>query len=394
MRPTRIARIARAVALLFGVITVPVSGLGTELVVDGLRNPVFLAAAPGDPERLFVIEQPGVIRIVRTTASEARLAERPFLDIQDRVRFGGERGLLGMAFHPGYPRTGWVFVNYSSEPSGATVISRFSIDPDDQDRVDPTSEVVLLEIDQPFANHNGGMIAFGPDGYLYVGTGDGGSRNDPLGAGQRLDTLLGKLLRLDVGFVPARPAADNPFKSQVDAHGEIWAYGLRNPWRFSFDRETGDLFIGDVGQNMLEEIDRQPASSAGGENYGWSIAEGQSCLGGGGRCGTEDRFVAPIHQYDRRQGVSVTGGYVYRGEAIPELRGAYLFADFGSARIWALEPRGDHWGAGRLRLREITAELEPPGPRTIRRISSFGEDAAGELYLLDHLDGEVFRIVR
>ncbi|MBI4558729.1 MAG: PQQ-dependent sugar dehydrogenase [Candidatus Hydrogenedentes bacterium] len=359
--------------------------LTAELVAAGLELPVFLTAAPGDEGRLFVVEQPGRIRIIKDGA----LLVRPFLDIRAQVGSGGECGLLGLAFHPNYNSNGLFYVDYTDQACN-TVIARFQVSAD-PDIAAADSETNLLTIEQPFANHNGGMLAFGPrDGYLYIGMGDGGSANDPGDRAQNLGEYHGKLLRIDVDSgSPYAIPPENPFVGVPGVRPEIWAYGMRNPWRFSFDRANGDLYIGDVGQAAREEIDFQPAASRGGENYGWDIAEGFACAGGAGACGTNPGFTPPIYDYAHSlsSSASVTGGYVYRGRALPEYLGIYFFADFVTGAIWSLR-----WnGAAITELRDRTSELEPAGAAALNNIGSFGEDAAGELYLVDY-DGEVFRI--
>ncbi len=354
-------------------------GAGQELILiaDGLRNPVVITHAGDGSGRLFIAEQPGRIWIF----AGSELLSEPFLDLRAPISYGGERGLLGLTFHPDHRENGLFFVHYS-DASGDSVISRFRVT-DDPDRADPASERVLLTIEQPFANHNGGQLAFGPDGYLYLGLGDGGGAGDPLGAGQRLSTLLGKLLRIDIdrGDPYAIPE-DNPFLKTPDARAEIWAYGLRNPWRFSFDRETGDLFIGDVGQNRLEEIDLLPAGSGGGQNFGWNVTEGDLCFAPRNDC---DRtgLIAPILVYDHgpEGGRSVTGGYVYRGDIHPTLQGDYLFGDFVSGRLWRGIRSYDGWSI------ELLME-------TGLNISTLGEDAAGELYLAAYNSGAVYLLDR
>lgn len=353
-------------------------GLTLELVSRGLEAPLFVTGAGDGSGRLFVVEQAGRIRIV----GDGRPLEAPFLDIVDRVRSGGEQGLLGLAFHPGFgPAEDRFYVNYTDR-AGDTVVAEFrrSADPD---RADPTSERVLLRIDQPFANHNGGMLAFGPDGRLYIGTGDGGSAGDPLDAGQRLDTLLGKLLRIDPepdSQAPYGVPADNPFRGVAGARGEIWALGLRNPWRFAFDRLTGQLWVADVGQRRYEEVNRAPDGLGRGANYGWARMEGRHCYPSGEGCGRPD-FVLPVAEYGHDLGCSVTGGYVYRGAASPALAGVYLFGDYCSGRIWGIASGGPTDQAPTL--------LAESG----RTISSFGEDEAGELYLTDLADGSLWRIL-
>jgi glucose/arabinose dehydrogenase len=344
-------------------------------VLGGLDTPVGIAHAGDGSGWLFVVEKPGRIRIV----AGSTLLAAPFLDIAGRVgSAGSEQGLLGLAFHPGYARNGLFFVNYT-DLQGDTVVARFSVSADPA-RGDPANEAILLTVDQPAANHNGGHLAFGPDGYLYVGLGDGGGAGDRYGNGQNLGTLLGKMLRLDVdGGRPYALPPDNPFLTRPDARAEIWAFGLRNPWRYAFDRLTGDLYIADVGQDAYEEIDVQPARSQGGQNYGWPIMEGGHCYPENRAC---DRtgLALPVAEYDHSQGCSVTGGYVYRGKQFPSLSGVYLFADYCSGRIWGVARDGQ----GQWRM----AELAQAGVRP----SSFGEDEAGELYLVDMQGGELFQI--
>ena len=339
-------------------------------VADGLGAPVGFAHA-GD-ERLFILERSGRIRILQ----DGVLETDPYLDISDRVGAGGERGLLGLAFHPRYLDTGAFYVNYTDR-NGDTHISQFTVRADNPDQADPTSEKLLIFVEQPFPNHNGGALAFGPDGFLYIGLGDGGSGGDPLGNGQSLDTLLGKVLRIDVdqGDPYAIPD-ENPLASG-GGRPEIWAYGLRNPWRFAFDRQTGDLYIGDVGQSQHEEIDFQPAASQGGENYGWNILEGTACYGSDS-CQT-DGLTPPVFTYTHAVGgCSVTGGVVYRGSALPEWQGVYLFGDYCSGIVGGLLPAAN-WQQAWLF----------PG---LGNISSFGEDASGEVYLAD-LSGTIYQFV-
>ena len=345
----------------------PLRGLAADRIVGGLVRPVYAGHAGDGSGRLFVIEKEGRIRIV----AGGQLAPDPFLDITGIVSSrANERGLLGLAFHPDYASNGRFFVNYT-QLRGATVVAEYRVSAD-PDRADPSSAQVLLTQPQPFANHNGGMLAFGPDGMLYVALGDGGAAGDPQNHGQRLDTWLGALLRLDVSEPGIyRVPSDNPFVGVSEARGEIWAYGLRNPWRFSFDRATGDLYIADVGQNLYEEIDFAPASSSGGENYGWKLMEGFSCFVEGSPQCNSLRFTDPIAVYGRDAGCSVTGGYVYRGAAHPALVGAYVFGDYCSGNVWTL--RRDAAGAWQMTLQgEVDA-----------RITSFGEDEAGELYITD-----------
>jgi glucose/arabinose dehydrogenase len=346
---------------------------GLELVAEGFDQPVQVVD-PGDGSgRLFVVEQPGRIRIVQ----DGQVVPEPFLDITELVGCCGERGLLGLAFHPDYAKTGKAFVNYTDR-NGDTVVARYQVSTSDPNRVDPTSAETILTIDQPAANHNGGLLLFGPkDDFLYIGLGDGGGGNGQ--NGQNLSTLLGKILRIDVdrtaGGLPYAIPPDNPFVDQPGALPEIWALGVRNPWRFSFDRATGDLWIGDVGSATYEEINYQPASP-GGENYGWDQMEGTTCRAEAG-C---NAFVAPVSGFDRDEGCVVTGGYVYRGIGLPQLEGVYLFADYCSGLVWGLvRDRSDAW----VRLGPVETGL---------RISSFGEDATGELYVVD-IQGAIYRLV-
>jgi glucose/arabinose dehydrogenase len=349
-----------------------------QSVVSGLYTPVGIAHAGDGSGRLFVLEKVGRIQVVQ----DGVLLLTPFLDITDRVGSSqNEQGLLGLAFHPSYTANGAFFVNYTDR-QGDTVVSRFSVSAD-PGRADPASEAVLLTLNQPAGNHNGGHLAFGPDGYLYIGTGDGGGAGDRYGNGQNGQTLLGAMLRLDVdGGEPYAIPQDNPFADNPSVRDEIWAVGLRNPWRYSFDRLTGDLYLADVGQNMYEEVNFEPAGDPGGRNYGWPIMEGLHCFPADRPC-EQTGLTLPIAEYDHSQGCSVTGGYVYRGQEFPNLRGIYLFGDFCSGRIWGLVPVGV--GSGDWQVAPL-AQVDA-------RISAFGEDEAGELYLLDMSSGQLFRIM-
>jgi glucose/arabinose dehydrogenase len=362
----RIGGLALACATGCGAAARAETGVDLQLVVDGLRQPVFVTNAGDGSGRLFVVEQAGRILILKDGA----LAERPFLDLREEVRAGGERGLLGLAFHPGFAGNGRFFVDYTREPDGATVIAELRAEPGQPDRVEPPGRV-LLTVAQPFANHNGGMVAFGPDGHLYVGLGDGGSAGDPGDRAQNPEELLGKILRLDVdGAEPYAIPADNPY-AQGGGRPEIFALGLRNPWRFSFDRKDGRLLAGDVGQNRIEEID---VVRRGG-NYGWRLMEGRSCYRPESGC-ERPGLEPPIAEYQQEQGrCSVTGGYVYRGAQIPGLEGTYVFGDYCSGEIFG------------LRQGEPSVLLDPG-----LALASFGEDAAGELYVVD-LGGAIYRIV-
>ena len=358
----------------------PPPALGLQEVASGLDFPLFLTAPPTDQTRLFIVEKTGRIRIVRNGA----LLANPFLDLSARVSSGSEQGLLGLAFHPGYASNGLFVVNYTN-PSGDTRVSAFRVSAN-PDLADAGSEQVILAVAQPFSNHNGGMVGFGPDGKLYVGLGDGGSGGDPQGNGQNRNTLLGKLLRLDLsgtGQVSIPP--DNPFAGQAGIRGEIWSFGLRNPWRFSFDRATGDLYIADVGQNAREEINlgTEAAGLGRGVNYGWNLMEGDACFSPPAGCNRAG-LTLPVLDYDHSEGCSVTGGYVYRGSAIPELRGHYLYADFCGGWVRSFRASG-----GAAVDRQDRTTLSPPGGG---QIPSFGEDSRGELYLMV-ASGRVFRIV-
>jgi glucose/arabinose dehydrogenase len=292
-----------------------------------------------------------------------------FLDIRDRIRSAGsEQGLLGLAFHPNFLGNGFFYVNYT-DGLGNTVVSRFTASTV-AGPTPPGSERMILTLTQPASNHNGGHLAFGPDGYLYIGTGDGGGGGDTFRNGQNGQTLLGAMLRLDVdSSLPFAIPADNPYVGIEGVRDEIWAFGLRNPWRYAFDRLTGDLFIADVGQNDYEEINVQPASSLGGENYGWPVMEGRQCFPSGTTCQMVV-LTFPIHEYDHSQGCSITGGYVYRGLELPSAAGVYVFGDFCTGRIWGLFSND---GSSRT-----LAELG----RSDIRITSFGEDESGELYVV------------
>jgi uncharacterized protein (TIGR03437 family) len=346
--------------------------LRTTTVASGISNPTDIQPANDGSGRLFLAQQNGIVRILREGSVNPRL----FLDITGKTRADGERGLLGLAFPPGFAQSRRFYVHYS-DLRGDTTISMYRVS-SDPDVADDTSETILLKVAQPFSNHNGGQIAFGPDGYLYIGLGDGGGGGDPQGNGQNRNTLLGKLLRVDVEREPGnlRIPLANPFVN-MPARPEIWAYGLRNPWRFSFDRDTGDLWIADVGQNMYEEIDFQPASSRGGENYGWNAMEGAHCYRPG--C-NPDGLTLPVAEYTHAQGgCSVTGGHVYRGRLSPGLRGIYLYGDLCSGRIWGIERQGSSW-ANRLLL------------TTRFSITTFGQDEAGEIYVADANTGAIHRI--
>ena len=346
------------------------AALAVEVAFPDLSfsNPLFLTHAGDGSNRLFVVERAG--RILVFLNDPAVDSAAVFLDIRERVLAGGEMGLLGLAFDPDFAANGHFYVNYTLADPRRTRIARFRVSAADPDRADGASEKVLLEFEQPFTNHNGGMLAFGPDGKLYIAAGDGGSANDPQNHGQRLDTLLGKILRIDPdGTIPP----DNPFADAPGAHGEIWAYGLRNPWRMSFDRATGQLWAGDVGQGAREEID----VIVKGGNYGWRVYEGTRSNINPDNIPLS-AFIAPVHEYGHDLGRSVIGGYVYRGSALPAFAGAYFYADFVSGRVWALR-------------RDGSADPDNAQVASVPSPSSFGEDEAGELYLTS-FDGRIYRL--
>lgn len=348
-------------------------GLAVQKVASGFNNPVYLTAPAGDG-RLFVVEQIGRIQIVQN----GQTLGTPFLDITAKVQNGGERGLLSMAFHPQYATNGYFYVDYT-DGSGDTQVERYTVSAN-PNLADGASAVLILSVQQPYANHNGGMVQFGPDGMLYVGLGDGGSGGDPQGNGQNRSSLLGALLRLDVdGGSPYAIPADNPFVGQGGARGEIWAYGLRNPWRFAFDPPSGMLIIADVGQNAWEEIDVVPATS-GGRNFGWNVMEGAHCYGQAS-C-NQSGLTLPVLEYPTTGSTcSVIGGFVYRGSAIPTVDGTYFYSD------WC----GGFLRGFRLNNGMVTGQTEW-SIDDIGQVLSFGQDAQNELYILGQ-NGFVYRIV-
>jgi glucose/arabinose dehydrogenase len=361
--------------LLLFVTTASAQDVALLPIATGLNQPVALTHA-GDT-RLFITEQGGTIRIYDALG----LRTTPFLDIRSIVLAGGERGLLSVAFHPHYRDNGLFFVYYTNR-NGDNSIARYKVSSTDPDRADATSATILLTISHPdFANHNGGQLQFGPDGFLYIGTGDGGSGGDPSNHAQDLSQLLGKLLRIDVDHgTPYAIPPSNPFVNRTGARGEIWAYGLRNPWRYTFDRATGDMWIGDVGQNIFEEIDLQPATSIGGENYGWRRMEGFHCFNPSTNC-TDPSFTMPVLEYQHTGGAcSITGGYRYRGTQVPALNGAYLYGDYCTGTIWTATQSNGNWFPKVLF-------------QTSLNISSFGEDLSGELYVLDVAGGKVYKMI-
>ncbi|MCK6578463.1 MAG: PQQ-dependent sugar dehydrogenase [Anaerolineae bacterium] len=360
----------------------PVAEMGAlDEAAGGFIRPLYLTHAGDGSGRLFVVEQGGKIWIL----DDGERRAEPFLNISHKISPEAipatgytERGLLGLAFHPNFAENGLLFVNYT-DISGATVVERYQVSDDDANTADAQSAFQILHISQPYPNHNGGHMAFGPDGYLYSSVGDGGSGGDPEGNGQNLGTLLGTILRIDID-VPAGQAyavpSDNPFVGRSNARSEIWLYGVRNVWRFSFDRLTGDLYAADVGQNQWEEVNFIPAGQ-GGFNLGWNIYEAMHPYSGA--LAPADMML-PIAEYPHSQGISVTGGYVYRGNAIPDWQGVYVYGDFGSGMVWGTyRETPDQWR---------TVVLMRSG----RTISSFGEDEQGELYLIDY-SGSIYRIV-
>jgi len=353
-------------------------------VAGGFIQPVHVAHAGDRSDRIFVVEQAGRIRIL----DNGVVLPSPFLDISAKLVCCGEQGLLSVAFPPGFASKGYFYVNYTGVPVAPavvapTVVARYRVSAGNANVADPASEEVILTIPQPFANHNGGQLAFGPDNNLYIGMGDGGSGGDPLNNGQTPGTLLGKLLRIDVesGVQPYKIPPGNPFLLSAGYLPEIWALGLRNPWRFSFDRGTGDLYIGDVGQGNFEEIDFRPAGDPGGRNYGWNIMEGDSCYPPGTVGCNRTGLTLPVFVYDHALGCSVTGGHVYRGAAFPSLRGVYLFGDFCSGRIWGIRKNGAAWDNALL------------ADNTTLTITTFGEDESGNVYVVNYANGDLLKIL-
>jgi len=388
----RIVHHARIVLLIVGVVALagllacdselppPTTNILVERVFPDLSfQEMTNLVQPDDTSGLiFITEQRGII--YSFSAGSPQQADI-FLDITDRVNRGGnEEGLLGLAFGPDYQENGYFYIYYSAADPSRSVLSRFNLDEEDTDVADPESEVIIMEVEQPYSNHNAGQLVFGPDSYLYIALGDGGSAGDPLGNGQNLGTLLGSILRIDVSGLSApwdyEIPADNPFVGTEGAREEIWAYGLRNPWRFSFDSETGLLWAGDVGQSSWEEID----IIAKGANYGWNIMEGSHCYSPATGC-NQSGLTLPVVEYDHSQGCSVTGGYVYRGDQIPSLQGYYIYGDYCSGNIWALAYNGSVVTENILL---VDSELS---------ITTFGEDLAGNLYILDR-QGGIYTLVQ
>jgi glucose/arabinose dehydrogenase len=369
-------RILLIIFILFGLKVYTQVNLRLSLFAKNFGSVMDIKHA-GD-NRFFVVEQNGKIKILHKNGTTNLL---PFIDISNKVRNSGEQGLLGLAFHPSYKQNGFFYVNYINLDQN-TVVARYQVSAADSSLANPLSETILLTINQPFSNHNGGDLNFGPDGYLYISSGDGGSGGDPQNNSQNTTNLLGKILRIDVnntspGLNYAIPSG-NPFADGAGGNSdEIWSYGLRNPWRFSFDKQTGDMWIADVGQNAYEEIDFEPTNSLGGTNYGWRCFEGthtynsNNCDGG--------IYTPPVYEYAHDQGCSITGGYVYRGNKYPPLTGRYLYVDFCSGKLWSLKKTGNDW------ISELLYQ------NSNRNFTTFGEDKAGELYM-GTLNGEIYNI--
>jgi len=364
----------------------------SQLVVSGLQRPTFAAHPPGDADRLFIVEQ-NKGKIVLFKFSTGQVTD--VLTVTDVLASGNEQGLLGMAFHPDFANNGLFFVDYTNASgNGDTTVARYQMSAANPDVADPSTKTIFFTQNQPFSNHNAGMLAFGPnDGFLYLGLGDGGGAGDTGDRAQDPKKLLGKMLRLDIDTPGPNSMfsipPSNPFVGDPNAKDEIWALGLRNPWRYSFDPLNGDLYIADVGQNAWEEIDFQPASSTGGEDYGWRCMEGTHCFNTSAFCTCNDpSLVLPFHEYQHLGGnCAIIGGYLYRGAAIPFMQGRYFFADSCSNRIWSVDPQNP------TDVRNHTDELDPGPGLNIRGISSFGVDDSGEIYICDLIDGEVFQIV-
>lgn len=370
--------------LIFSILYINLHGqtIELELFASGFSSPVDITNAGDD--RLFVVERSGVVKIVE---SDGNVLPNPFMDIDSIVGNASgqsERGLLGLTFHPDYSNNGFLFVHYTDNNGNSNIV-RYQVNPNDPNVIDGLSRKLIIEIDQPFSNHNGGCLKFSPDGYLYIGMGDGGSGNDPINAGQSTDTYLGKMLRLDVdNGLPYTIPTDNPFVNDADVLDEIWALGLRNPWRFSFDSETGDMWIGDVGQNAWEEIDFQPADSEGGENYGWRCYEANTFTNLTSMNDCQENFVNPVFEA-QHQGFSgpcsITGGFVYRGSQFADLVGKYICADYCSGDFYMIAPDGQGGWEG-----NEVAQFS-------HAVSTFGEDSEGELYMASFSSGGIYRVM-
>ena len=379
--------------------------LSSLLIADGYKKPVFITSYPNNAKLLYIVEQAGLIKII----NDGKKLSRPFFDINKRVvnpnRPGDERGLLGFAFHPNHTNNGKFYINYMDN-DGNTIISEFYTN--SELRADHKSERIILKLKQPYGNHNGGDIQFGPDGYLYISIGDGGKAGDPLNAGQDLSSLFGKIIRIDIEQKPYGIPRSNPFFGQKDKREEIWAWGLRNVWRFSFDKQTGDKYLADVGQNKWEEVNFEPASSKGGLNYGWRIMEANHCYDPKENCPTEG-LIKPIIEYPNDanhpafafriieelsfsetdvEGCSVTGGYVYRGQKIKSMQGQYIFGDYCSGNIWTLKVVNGK----AINFKNRTEEINIGGGEFTTYISSFGQDSDGEIYIIDY-NGGIYKLI-
>ena len=379
--------------------------MSSVLIADGYKKPVFITSYPNNAKLLYIVEQAGLIKII----NDGKKLSRPFFDINKRVvnpnRPGDERGLLGFAFHPNHTNNGKFYINYMDN-DGNTIVSEFSTN--SELRANHKSERIILKLTQPYGNHNGGDIQFGPDGYLYISIGDGGKAGDPLNAGQDLSSLFGKIIRIDIEQKPYGIPKSNPFFGQKDKREEIWAWGLRNVWRFSFDKQTGDKYLADVGQNKWEEVNFEPASSKGGLNYGWRIMEANHCYDPKENCPTEG-LIKPIIEYPNDanhpafafriieelsfsetdvEGCSVTGGYVYRGQKIKSMQGQYIFGDYCSGNIWTLKVVNGK----AINFKNRTEEINIGGGEFTTYISSFGQDSDGEIYIIDY-NGGIYKLI-
>jgi cysteine-rich repeat protein len=378
-------------AVCAGMPSTPGTALGTVLVAGGLTRPLFVTAPRLDTSRIFILEQDGIVRIVKNGV----LLPTPFIDVSAQAQCCGEQGLLGMAFAPDYETSGVFYLSYTNN-SGKPEVRRYTVsgNPD----VANTTGTLVIDVEDFASNHNGGDITFGPDGFLYFGMGDGGGGGDPQETGQDLNRLLGKILRIDVNAPTYTIPPTNPFAGATPGLDEIWAWGLRNPWRFSHDRLTGDLYIADVGQNQIEEVDFQPAVSTGGENYGWDWFEGNACFNDSPpqTCPTDTSpFTFPVLTYTHAIGCSITGGYVYRGCAMPDLQGTYFYSDICSGFVKTF--KGVSGGVAQNQA-DVSADVAPGGGLSIGGVSSFGEDARGEMYIVDYGggsdgQGEVYKLV-
>ena len=379
--------------------------LSSVLIADGYKKPVFITSYPNNAKLLYIVEQAGLIKLI----NDGKKLSRPFFDINKRVvnpnRPGDERGLLGFAFHPNHTNNGKFYINYMDN-DGNTIVSEFSTN--SELRANHKSERIILKLTQPYGNHNGGDIQFGPDGYLYISIGDGGKAGDPLNAGQDLSSLFGKIIRIDIDQKPYGIPKSNPFFGQKGKREEIWAWGLRNVWRFSFDKQTGDKYLADVGQNKWEEVNFEPASSKGGLNYGWRIMEANHCYDPKENCPTEG-LIKPIIEYPNDanhpafafriieelsfsetdvEGCSVTGGYVYRGQKIKSMQGQYIFGDYCSGNIWTLKVVNGK----AINFKNRTEEINIGGGEFTTYISSFGQDSDGEIYIIDY-NGGIYKLI-